>query len=143
MRTTRSCVLSMLCMKSDFRLTNVLWGGRGQTDYNIGQIVKKLDATGDLKMETAVVVFGDHGARHCSSHYFIVTPPSLTLLSALSLVLQAISWESMPRGARSVSAVLRSYTPAYCPILLVCLREPVQICQTCGPDLRRPDFANR
>jgi iduronate 2-sulfatase len=30
-------------------------------DYNIGQIVKKLDATGNLKMETAVVVFGDHG----------------------------------------------------------------------------------
>ena len=35
-----------------------------QTDYNIGQIVKKLDATGNLKMQTAVVVFGDHGARN-------------------------------------------------------------------------------
>lgn len=39
-----------------------MWVGGGgwhdQTDYNIGQIVKKLDATGDLKMETAVVVFG-------------------------------------------------------------------------------------
>ena len=142
MRATSSCVLSMLCMNSDFHLTNVLPGGRGQTDYNIGQIVKKLDATGDLKMETAVVVFGDHGARHCSSHYFNVAPPSLALLSALSLALQAISWESMPRGARSVSTVLRSYTPAY--FRKICSREPIQISQTCVvSDLRRPDFANR
>ena len=39
----------------------------GQTDYNIGQIVQKLDATGDLKMETAVIVFGDHGTSRRSS----------------------------------------------------------------------------
>ena len=31
------------------------------TDYNIGVIVDKLDATPGLKDTTAVVVFGDHG----------------------------------------------------------------------------------
>jgi iduronate 2-sulfatase len=31
------------------------------TDYNIGRIVDTLDATGTLKDETVVVVFGDHG----------------------------------------------------------------------------------
>ena len=59
----------MLFVNSHYYITEVLCGGwvGGQTDYNIGQIVQKLDATGDLKMETAVIVFGDHGTRRRSS----------------------------------------------------------------------------
>ena len=52
---------SVLC--DAFSMFSLIEDCCGQTDYNIGQIVKKLDATGNLKMQTAVVVFGDHGAR--------------------------------------------------------------------------------
>ena len=90
---------------------------RGQTDYNIGQIVKKLDATRDLKMETAVVVFGDHGRRRCSSRSINCALSHHVQIAAIAEHTpprsQATSWASTRRGARSVTTIIAHLPTMY------------------------------